>query len=441
MHEAEIRILLGSVRAGADAADEGRLAGDLSRPFDGERLAGLALRHEVHPLLERALSRAGLPPSSPWRSHLRSACHQTLARNLILEGEIRRILPVLAGGGAPALVLKGPPFAREAFGGVGLRTSHDIDLWIRARDVEAAVRALTSCGYRPWEPLRAEDIPWLVAFEKAANFVRRAGSLPLHVDLHWDIASPEMAITADPEGIWLRAVEAPSGHGPELTFAREDLLLYLLIHAGAHGWARLKHLCDIDALVVRSGHSLDWDQVASRARSWRMRDIVDRGLGLSRSLLGTALPGRALASLGGNSREPDPLGDPSSFLLSRNGRSPGTLGGWAGRLRARRGFASRLRQLRGSLHPKLNDFLVWPGGARHPALFWFLRPIRLAGRLAREWAGGPGPIPESSAPRSRPCSAPAPGRTTTASLARSGTTTRNSIRPARLTVDPPARRR
>ncbi len=73
----------------------------LREPFDGERLLALALRHEVHPLLDRALARTGYAGRFSWRCSLEESCHEAIARNLLLEEEEERLLDALASRGGP----------------------------------------------------------------------------------------------------------------------------------------------------------------------------------------------------------------------------------------------------------------------------------------------------------------------------------------------------
>ena len=380
----EFRILLEAAHVRMTAHRIQLLAEMLQEPFDGEHLVALARRHEVHPLLERALSRVGFARDIPWRSKLRIACQETLARNLILLGELERVLPILHDAGAPALTLKGPSFAREVYGWVGLRTSGDLDLWIRKGDIQTAVDALAVHGYRPWAPLRRDQVARLGHFEKAGNLVREGRSIPLHLDLHWDVAGPEVAVTADLEGIWRRAENASALTGTSATFAREDLLLFLLIHGYSHNWDRLKYLCDIDACVGRPGPLIDWTQVARRARVWKVSDIVERGIRLSAALLGTPLPDIASGCLSGEYWVSDRLRDPATFFEMRQKKWSSTIGGWADRIGGRRGQQNRLRQILASFHPRVADLLVWPRGAGMVWLYWLLRPLRLSGRVVAE---------------------------------------------------------
>jgi hypothetical protein len=384
------RILFLAARAELPPHKLGLLKELLAGPFDGGRLTDQAYEQEVHPLLNHTLGRVGFDPPAPWRQRLRDACHKSLARNLLLDSELARVLATLTREGVPALSLKGPQLARTVYGSIDLRTSGDLDIWIRARDAKRAADALQGSGYGICLPLTSRQIPRYVSFDKSLDLVKEDDPVPFFVDLHWDVASPEQMIRADIDSVWERAMEGGRpGNGPA-SLALEDLLLFLTLHGYGHGWDRLKLLCDIDQFVCRFGDLLDWPAVARRARGWGMSDILERGLRLSALLLETPLPTESAVCLEGRYWLSDPLAEPGRFLTAsleeRKERS--TAGGWLSRLHGRRGASHRVRQVLGSFHPKSMDFLAMPRAGRHPWLFWLLRPIRVTGKLAAE--RGPG---------------------------------------------------
>ncbi|MFQ5671297.1 MAG: nucleotidyltransferase family protein [Acidobacteriota bacterium] len=351
-----------------------RLRELVAQPFDGDRLTTLAIHHEVHPLVDRVLNRLGLGQSPTWRQHLAEACKESLARNLILEHELDRILPVMAAAGVRVLSVKGPRFARDVYGGIALRTSRDLDLFIPETQLPQAVDILGAHDYRLWPPLRRQDIEQLRRFEKAIILRGGRGPFPVFVDLHWNFAPPELGLRVDLDGLWRRVRNSGVG---DTAMGREDLLLFLLVHGHRHLWNRLKLVSDIDAYLCCFGHRLDWERLAHTTSAWKIDDIVERGLRLATTLLETELPSVAAVCLHNDHWLVDPLAEPATFLAS--GRNPrcAPVFAWLQRLRQRRGPLNLARHIVGSCRPNLADFTAWPWGRRMVPTLWLLRPLRL----------------------------------------------------------------
>jgi hypothetical protein len=96
----------------------------------------------------------------------------------------------LAAAGVPSLTLKGPAFAVQILGDAAARSSGDIDLLVRRRDLRRARAALVAAGmtdavhYPIWYEERWHD---------HAAFTGAPGSEPVSVEVHWDIVRPGLS--------------------------------------------------------------------------------------------------------------------------------------------------------------------------------------------------------------------------------------------------------
>lgn len=385
----ELGLLLLAARTGAAGGERGAFERNLAEPFDGGRLLALAIEQEIHPLLRRAMAGRSPVAGSPWLEALERACLDSFARNVLLRAELVRVNGILGGEEIPVFSLKGPAFAEGIYGGLELRTSGDLDLWLHKRDAPRAVEKLEESGYRICLPLGSVPVRQYLSFENALNMVNESGRVPVFVDLHWDMARPEHMVAADLTGIWERGFLQPSLEGAPPLLAPEDHLLFLAMHGYRHQWDRLKLLCDIDALIRRAGDAIDWKALAQRARSWAIEDIVERALRLSAALLETPLPPAASVCLAGSYWSSDPLNDPVRFRESslRSRAEISTAGAWLARLAGRRGIAHRARQLVGSFHPNSMEFIALQGSGRYTWIPWIFRPLRIAGKVAGQALG------------------------------------------------------
>jgi putative nucleotidyltransferase-like protein len=100
---------------------------------------------------------------------------------VVLEATLQRVVRRLEAAGIPALPLKGTRLAEEAHGDPGLRLAGDVDLLVRAEDLERAVGIARELGYGPpSDPIRHGGLPEL-------HFELAHPTLP-PVEIHWRIS-------------------------------------------------------------------------------------------------------------------------------------------------------------------------------------------------------------------------------------------------------------
>ena len=85
-------------------------------------------------------------------------------------------------------------------------------------------------------------------------------------------------------------------HGSDLarrqgvrTLSQENLLLFLCVHGGKHGWERLGWICDI-AELIRIRNEMNWRTVMDQARALKSERMLLLGLYLASDLLEAPLP-------------------------------------------------------------------------------------------------------------------------------------------------------
>jgi predicted nucleotidyltransferase len=122
------------------------------------------------------------------------------------------------------------------------RATRDIDLFVRAEDIEAAVRALDDAGFDTKEP----ELDWLYKADK--NEIQVDVIFKSSGDIYLDEAMSERALETEFKGQRVRLVPA------------EDLLV---MKALSHDEETPQYW--YDALAIIATNELDWDYVLSRA--------------------------------------------------------------------------------------------------------------------------------------------------------------------------------
>jgi len=208
------------------------------------------------------------------------------ARSLLLVQDLTDIVDLLGRGGISVVPFKGPTLAESLYGNAALRECVDLDILIRRRDVPEAIRTLISAGYMDGKQLAPAQRNAYIATQYEYPFLSPNGIL---VELQWRIVPRYFSLALNEEQYWNR-IQPLTLWGREMSsLSREDLLLFLCIHGGKHGWEKLIWLADVAELVISSPH-LDWDYVLDQAGRAGALRITLLGVVLANRLLGIAIP-------------------------------------------------------------------------------------------------------------------------------------------------------
>ena len=212
--------------------------------LDADRLAAIAHRHQVVPLVLDALRRAGMTVPPALVAGFDPVAPLRAAREAV------RLRTLLAADGIAPLFLKGSALAVLAYGAIERRQFGDIDLLVRPSDARRAAVLLGDAGYRaPGCPDGLADrVDRVSRFAKDMTLVHSTNG---HiVELHWRMTdNPREQPVCEREAVqWVEL--APGSAIP--TLGTEALFAYLCAHGGAHAWARLRWLADVAALLAQA---------------------------------------------------------------------------------------------------------------------------------------------------------------------------------------------
>lgn len=282
----EIELLLCCARTRVDEERAGRIHELLRGEIDWTSLLRRARDHHMMPLLHHNLN-ANFPQAvpTPVLEQLRDHFYTRTRHNLILTGELLKLLKLFEGGEIQAVPLRGPALAASLYGDLALRQFGDLDILVRKKDVLKATELLVASGYRPLFPLpaRQEAIFWRGEHTFALDSGR------VLVDLHWDVNKGFFSSAPDQAVLWER-IERTSLEGRSiLGLSREDLFMRLCMHGAKHNWDRLDWICDI-AEYVRVHGETDWHQILEQAGEQGSKRMISLALFLAHSLLGAELP-------------------------------------------------------------------------------------------------------------------------------------------------------
>jgi hypothetical protein len=285
----------------------------------------------------------------------------------------------------PAISFKGPVLAASVYGNLALREFLDLDILIHKQHVAKARELLVEQGYRPQFDLKNSQESAFVRSYSAQSFVRHDDKVV--VDLHWTMMSRDFGFPLEPEDLW-EDMETISLAGREtLTLSQENLLLFLCVHGGKHGWERLGWVCDI-AEIIRSRKGMDWKQVINQAGALRSERMLFLGLYLASDLLEAPLPEEIKARAHSDAAIKSLAAQVRDRLFREVNRLPGIFESWRFQVRIRDRFWDGCRYCLGLvMTPTGLELTLVPLPAVLFPLYYVLRPMRLAvkhgGRMLR----------------------------------------------------------
>lgn len=298
---------------------------------------------------------------------LERAYYASAGYNLLLLGEMERILQAFDSAGIQTVALKGAALAGWLYPEAALRPMIDLDLLVRQNNLEESIRIIEGLGYRK------QKVTYHVMFYGGPH--KR-----LTLELHWQVGSEERHETAAvTEWFWGQAAYQEQRGW---VFSPAASLLYLaghLIYQHGESSPRLIWFYDIYLLAKKSSRELDWDELGRQAKALGWNTALYHALAGVQQRFGLELPESFLLALAGSlspaSRQSHP-GLPAGVERSESAQIRQAIGSLEWR--------TRLRLLAGLLFPS-GEYLRWRYRPR-PVWLWPLGyPRRWWEMLRDEW--------------------------------------------------------
>ena len=220
----------------------------------------------------------------------------------------------------------------------------------------------------------------------------------MSIKVHHDLTPVGAPFVYDAVGLWARSTHTQVGDLDLPHPAADDLLLHVCTHAAYNDEFRLglAAACDIDAVVHKLGHELDWDRLVQTANSDGRARFVYAALRLAQRLLETPIPAQVFASLDHDEADDEVVEDVVVYVLNTADTLPTTLT-YMGEAAT---VGAKLRRLGRGIFPPPETLRRIYGlqlGTRLHFLYYLVRPFDLLLRRGREVLGF-----LTGSPRSKP---------------------------------------
>ena len=374
-------LLTQCLRRGPDVGLHSKLRGINVETW--RELVDRAAWHGVAPLLYHRLGlieNLVIPPEQFAR--LRDLYVHCLLMNRVILEQLSEIVQETTKAGYSVLFLKGAYLANCVYEEAALRPTGDIDLLAPAHDAERVQRHLKTLGYRYAAGTEAIDYSGLHHLRP----VSRVDSVS--VEVHHDLAPMGAPFVHDLVALWGRSTRTRVGDLDLPHPAADDLLLHVCTHAAYNDEFRLGLAagCDIDAVVHRLGHQLDWDRLIQTANSDGRSRFVYAALRLAQVLLETPIPDHVVASLNHDQSDDEVLEAVFVYVLSTAESLPTTLRSVGEVMTA----GAKLKALWRGLFPPpetLQRIYGLRPGNKLQFVYYVVRPLDLVLRRGREVFG------------------------------------------------------
>ncbi len=253
-----------------------------SEKWDWPLLRELFLYHEFAPFCHIILKdeRDFLPPG--FSRFLENCYYTEFARYMHLLDECRRICEEAEQAGVTFVPIKGFSYAEGYYKKYGFRPLLDIDILVKAPDLERGVSLLERAGYRKNFP---ESERYWKTYQCHFSFLKTAGDSRAVCELHWalDCKRGDSDILS---GVWARLGRARLGDREIRVLSPEDAVFSLALHQRRFGrMLNLKYICDL-GLMLKNEDTFDWEYVMKTAYEEKVRASLYFLLEQTRIMLG-----------------------------------------------------------------------------------------------------------------------------------------------------------
>ena len=287
---AEDELLIYCVRTHIESPIVEKIERLLKKDLNWDYLIDLASNHSLRSILYFQLNQL-YPEKVPRHLMDQLKDHYTYNahRNLLMMGELFKIIELLESETIKAIPYKGPVLAASIYGNLSLREFADLDIFVDKKDVFKVKEILVSEGYEPKLKLNKERELQYLKIQREYQFIHKEKGLS--VEIQWNL--PDLSLSFPTEPVFnmdqITTKLTKINNNKLSVFSDEDLLIILSLHTVTHLWGKLSWICDI-AELVKNSKELNWDKIIEKSQYWAVERILYLNLALSSELFDIELP-------------------------------------------------------------------------------------------------------------------------------------------------------
>jgi hypothetical protein len=372
----EFQLLLYCARSRPDAQGIRQL---VTEGVNWQSLMSLAQQHYVRPMLLQGLKSIcwdAVPQTT--KLELERFNKANVQKNLLFTGELLRLSGLFQQKFIPIATFKGPVLAMSVYGDLGLREFSDLDLLVHRTDLCKAENILTACGYHA-DFVNKDYRSAFIAYQ--GQYAFRNSKTGISIDLHWRLSSKGWAFPIQSTDLWPRLKHVTIAGRTVLSFAPDDLALFLAAHGTKESWRSLGWVCDF-AELLRNCHDIDWAAILERAERLHCSRMLLLAVFLASTLLEAPAPVHLLDKARTSSAV-SALAQKAQSRMLRT-RPQGELVEFLSGLNGHDRFRHRLSPITTLLTTRtVGDYQALPLPKSLWSIYYLTRPFRLAAKAAQ----------------------------------------------------------
>jgi hypothetical protein len=261
---------------------------------DTTELITLAKHHGLLPIIYKKLYHINKEYYNKYISNfykeLKSQYIQISKYNMLLSSELINIFSIFQANNIKALSFKGATLSTLLYDDITIRQYSDIDILIKLEDRKKVLDILQQHKYKEHLNLPKEQKELFLQTAKEISLYHI--EKPIMLDIHWAFFDKDYPIDFDCQDIWKEPFIVRIDNLPIPTFNKEQLLIYLAIHASKHLFERIEWLVDIDRAITT--HNIDWSYIYKFLQKSDFERMFILALYLSNRHFDTYIPNRLL---------------------------------------------------------------------------------------------------------------------------------------------------
>ena len=213
------------------------------------------------------------------------------SRNQLQFRRAASALATLGAGGVESMLLKGSALIAGGYYESGARTMADVDIMVRPRQADNALRLLEPEGWRR-SPERGPAVSRLTSIIHGIAVLDGRGA---NLDLHWHMLHRACS-PSDDDAYWAAATPVEFAGRATSIPAPTDLLLLACVH-GAAWTPSPSYLWVADALTIMRRSDIDWARLTELGIRHRVSIPLERALGYLQTVFAAPVSESAIKDL------------------------------------------------------------------------------------------------------------------------------------------------